>query len=146
MRHTFIAAALTAALTSVAPLAFAQDVQPGLWQISLETRVPSEPGFQPPPYTMNQCITAEDAKDPGMLFSKMGNGGASGCRYSDRNYHGGNTFTFAMSCKGTYAIQSKGQVSFTKTTMDGNMSALATVNDKDVETQNKITARRVGGC
>jgi hypothetical protein len=138
-----VAAVLLAFATATA---FAQDVSPGLWQISMETRVPSQPGFTPPSYTITQCINAEDAKDPGMLFSQMGNPGASNCRYQDRNYHGGNTFTFAMTCKGTYQLRSKGQVSFTKTTMDGTVSAVANVNDQDVETQNKLTARRISGC
>jgi hypothetical protein len=30
--------------------------------------------------------------------------------------------------------------------MDGTVTAIANVGDKDVETQNKLTARRVGGC
>ena len=125
--------------------AFAQDVSPGLWEIQMETRVPAEAGFQPPPYKIRQCITGDTAKDPGALFSQLGNAGASGCRYTDRNYHGGNTFTFAMTCKGAYAIRSSGKVSFTKETMEGNISAIATIDSKDVETTNKISARRVGG-
>src|SRR5436190_20508912 len=99
----FVAAALLAA-----PVAFAQDVSPGLWEITMETRVPADSGFQPPPYKMQQCITAQEAKDPGQLFSVMGNPGASNCRYQDRNYHAGNTFTFAMTCQGTYQLRSSG--------------------------------------
>jgi len=142
MGKTIIAASLALA----APLAWAQDVSPGLWEITMETRVPAESGFQPPPAKITQCITRETAKDPGMLFSQIGNPGASNCRYQDRNYHGGNTFTFAMTCKGTYQIRSRGKVSFTKETMEGTVSAVATVDSKDVETQNKVSARRVGGC
>ena len=137
---------VAAAFTLATPLAFAQDVSPGLWEITMETRVPTEAGFQPPPYKMTQCLTAESAKDPGMLFSQIGNPGASNCRYSDRNYHGGNTFTFAMKCHGTFDIRSSGKVAFTKDTMDGMVSAIANVGDKDVETQNKVSARRLGGC
>jgi hypothetical protein len=139
-------ALFAAALALATPLAFSQDVAPGLWEITMETRVPADAGFQPPPYKMTQCITADTAKDPGMLFSQMGNPGASNCRYQDRNYHGGNTFTFAMTCSGMYQLRSKGQVAFTKDTMDGTVTAIANVGDKDVETQNKLTARRVGGC
>ena len=135
-----------AVLMLASPLAMAQDVEPGLWQISLETRVPSEPGFVPPSYTITQCINKQDAKEPGMLFSQMGNPGAHDCRYQDRNYHGGNSFTFAMTCKGTYQLRSKGEMTFTKTSMDGTVSAVATINEKDVETQNKLSARRLGDC
>ena len=141
-----IKALIAAALALAGPLALAQDVAPGLWEISMETRVPSEPGFVPPPYKMTQCITPDTAKDPGMLFTQMGNPGASNCRYSDRNYHGNNTFTFAMTCKGTYNIRSSGKVEFTKDTMNGLVSAFANIGDRDVETQNKLSARRLGRC
>jgi len=139
-------ALVAAALALAAPLAFSQDVAPGLWEITMETRVPADPGFQPTPARITQCITAQTAKDPGMLFSQMGNPGASNCRYQDRNYHAGNTFTFAMTCSGTFALRSSGQVAFTKDTMEGTVNAIANVGDKDVETTNKLSARRLGGC
>ena len=142
MRKALFAAALALA----APLAYGQDVSPGLWEFKMETRVAADAGFQPPAYTMKQCIDNATAKDPGMLFSVMGNPGASNCRYQDRNYHAGNTFTFAMTCKGTYQLRSSGKVAFTKETMDGTVNAIANIGDRDVETQNKLTARRVGGC
>ena len=137
---------VVAALVLASPLATAQDVQPGLWQISMETRVPAQPDFTPPATTLTQCISAQDAKQPGMLFSQMANPGAHDCRYQDRNYHGGNSFTFAMTCEGTFQLRSKGQVNFTRTSMDGTVSAVATINDKDVETQSKLAARRMGDC
>jgi hypothetical protein len=96
---------------------------------------------------MMQCITTQDAKDPGQLFSVMSTPGASNCRYQDRNYHAGNTFTFAMTCSGTYPLRSSGKVAFTKDTMDGTVSAVAKVGEQDVTTENKLTARRVKpGC
>jgi hypothetical protein len=142
MQRTLIAAALALAALP----ALAQDVSPGLWEISMETRVPSEPGFQPAPYTMTQCITAADAKDPGALFYKIGNPGATNCRFQDRNYHGSDSFTFAMTCSGIYNLRSTGEVKFTKETMDGTVNATANIGDRDVETLNKLSARRVGGC
>ena len=141
MHKAFAVAALLVALPAVA-----QDVSPGLWEITMETRVPGDSGFTPSPYKMTQCLTAQDAKDPGMLFTRMGNPGASDCRFQDRNYHGGNNFTFAMTCKGSYQLRSSGQVNFTKDTMDGTVTATASVGDRDMQTENKLTARRVGGC
>src|SRR3954469_8114830 len=141
MHNAFAFAALLAAFP-----AMAQDLSPGLWEITMETRVPADSGFAPAPYKMTQCLTAAEAKDPGMLFSRIGNPGASDCTYQDRNYRGGDTFTFAMTCKGFYQLRSSGEVKFTKDTMDGTVSATATVGDRDVETQNKLSARRIGGC
>jgi hypothetical protein len=139
-------ALIAAALALAALPALAQDVTPGLWEISMETRVASEPSFQPAPYKMTQCITAADAKDPGALFYKIGNPGATNCRFQDRNYHGSDSFTFAMTCSGVYNLRSTGQVKFTNETMDGTVNAIANIGDRDVETQNKLSARRVGGC
>jgi uncharacterized protein DUF3617 len=138
-------ALIAAALTLAAPVAFAQDISPGLWEIVMVTRVPADSGFQPPEAKITQCITAQAAKDPGALFSQMGNPGASDCRYQDRNYQG-NTFTFSMTCSGMYKLRTSGRVQFTRDTMEGNVSAVANIGDKDVETQNKLSAHLVGGC
>lgn len=140
MRNALI---LLALLFSVPALA--QDVSPGLWQITMETRVPSEPSFMPAPYTITQCLSAADAADPGRLLGSVSTPGASECNYTDKNYSG-NTFTFSMQCGGGYAIQSSGHVSFTTDTMDGTIESTATVAGKPVQTQNKISARRISGC
>lgn len=132
-------------LIAFAHAAFGADVSPGLWEITMETRVPADTGFAPPPYKMTQCLTAEDARDPGKLFAQLSNRGATGCSYSDRNY-AGNTFTFAMQCAGAFGLRTKGSVSFTPTTMDGNITGLASIGDKEVQTQNRVSARRLGSC
>ena len=125
--------------------ALCADVSPGLWEITMETRVPADAGFAPQPYKITQCLSAQDAKDPGRLFAQFGNPGAKDCAYSERSYSG-NTFSFAMRCSGSFAIRSNGRVSFTPDTMDGTITAFASIGDRDVETQNKVSARRVGGC
>jgi hypothetical protein len=129
----------------VTTFAFGADVSPGLWEITMETRVPSEPGFAPPPFTIQQCVSAEDARDPSRLLGQMSTPGASNCEYSNKSYSG-NSFSFSMQCAGSYGIQSTGRVSFTADTMDGTIESTANVGDKPVQTQNKISARRLGGC
>jgi hypothetical protein len=124
---------------------FGADVSPGMWEITLETRVPDEPGFAPPPYTIKQCITEADARDPSRVIAPHANPGATGCDYTNKSYSG-NTFTFTMQCAGTFGIQSSGTVTFTSDTMQGNITGTANVTGKTVQTQNKLSARRVGGC
>jgi len=133
-----------AALAATATLA-ADDISPGSWQISMETRVPSEPGFAPPAFSITQCLTAEDARDPSRFLGGISNPGASGCRYTDKSYSG-NRFSFSMQCEGSYAIKASGNVSFTASTMDGTIESTASVAGKPVQTQNKLTARRLGNC
>src|SRR5450432_611393 len=63
MRAQFaILAALQAAAFSTPVLA--ADMLPGLWEITLETRVAAQPGFAPEPFHLRQCLTAADTGDP----------------------------------------------------------------------------------
>ena len=132
-------------MTLASPFALAADVSPGSWEITMETRVPAEPGFAPPPFQITQCLTDADARDPSRMLGGVSNPGASGCSYSDKSYSG-NTFSFSMQCAGTYEIKASGRVSFTADTMQGMIDSTANVGGKPVQTQNKIAARRIGGC
>jgi hypothetical protein len=118
---------------------------PGLWEITLETRVAAQPGFTPEPFRLKQCLTAADTRDPSALLGGIANPGASGCTYGNKAYSG-NTFRFTMQCAGSYAIQSQGEVSFTADTMDGTIGAIANVGGTKTEFNNKVSARRLGGC
>ena len=133
------------ALIFISSAALADDISPGSWQIMMETRVPSEPGFTPPTFSLTQCLTAEDARDPSRVLGGVSNPGASNCNYTDKSYSG-NTFTFAMQCGGGYGIKASGRIAFTANSMDGTIQSLANVAGKPVETQNKISARRLGSC
>ena len=126
-------------------VALAADVSPGSWEITMETRVPAEPGFAPPPFQITQCLTDADARDPSRVLGGVSNPGASSCNYSDKSYSG-NTFSFSMQCAGAYEIKASGRVSFTADTMQGMIDSTANVGGKPVQTQNKISARRLGGC
>lgn len=144
MRNWTKAIAVFAGLGAV-PLAHSADISQGLWQITMESRVAESPGFTPAPYQLTKCFTAQDARDPSRILGEVANPGATGCTYTERNY-AGNTFSFAMQCAGSFGIVSTGKVSFTSDTMEGNIAAKASVAGKDVEMQNRISARRVGGC
>jgi len=123
----------------------AQDVSPGLWQLTIETRVSATPDFVPAPYTLNQCFTAEDARDPSRVMGGVANPGASDCTYTDKAYRG-NTFRFSMQCAGTLGISTRGEVSFTATTLDGTITAIADVGGQKTEFSNRISGKRIGGC
>ncbi len=144
MRANFaILAALLAAAFSNPGLA--ADMSPGLWEITLETRVGAQPGFAPEPVRLQQCFSAADARDPSAPLGGMANPGASGCTYSNKAY-AGNSFSFSMQCSGSLAIQAHGEVSFTADTMSGSLTAVANAGGEKTELDNRITARRLGGC
>jgi hypothetical protein len=123
----------------------AQDISPGLWQLTVETRVSATPGFAPAPYTLNQCFTAADARDPSRVLGGVANPGASDCTYTDKTYRG-NTFRFTMQCAGIFGITTRGEMSFTATTLDGTITASADVGGQKTEFSNRISGRRIGGC
>ena len=123
----------------------AADISPGLWAITMETRTNAAPGFQPAPVTVNQCFTAADARDPSKILGGVSNPGAPDCQYTEQSFSG-NTFRFAMQCGGSYALQTRGEVSFDAQTMSGNITAKGNVGGTQTEFQNKISARRVGNC
>ncbi|MSQ70662.1 MAG: DUF3617 family protein [Betaproteobacteria bacterium] len=143
--HTATAAliALSGALAGL-PVQ-AADPSPGKWEFSMETRVPAQPGFAPPPFQLSQCLSAADAKDPSKVLGGIANPGATGCTYGDKSYSG-NTFRFTISCEGTFGIKSKGQVTFDANTINGTIDAVAMVAGEKTELVNKISARRLGGC
>lgn len=138
-----IAAALSALAFS--PPGVAADMAPGLWEITLETRIAAQPGFTPAPFRMQQCLTAADVRDPSALLGGLANPGARGCSYSDKSYSG-NTFRFSMQCEGSFGIKSRGEVAFSADTMNGTISATADVGGEKTELSNKISAHRLGGC
>lgn len=123
----------------------AADLSPGLWAITLETRVAAQPGFTPEPFHLKQCLTAANARDPSALLGGIANPGASGCSYSDKSYSG-NTFRFSMQCAGSFGVQSRGEVTFSADTMNGTISATANVGGEKTELTNRISAHRLGGC
>lgn len=138
-----VVVALQAAAFSTPGLA--ADMSPGLWEITLESRVAAQPGFAPEPFRLKQCLTAADTRDPSVLLGGIANPGASGCSYSDKSYSG-NIFRFSMLCGGSFGIKSRGEVTFSANTINGTISAIVDVGGEKTELSNKISARRLGGC
>jgi hypothetical protein len=126
-------------------VALAADVSPGSWEITLETRVPAEPAFAPPPFSLTQCLTEADARDPSRVLGTASNPGATACNYTDQSYSG-NTFTFSMQCSGLYGIKASGRVSFSADSIQGAIDSTANIGGKEVQQVNKISARRLGDC
>lgn len=140
----------TALITSIllsltAPGASAADIAPGNWALSVETRAAASPDFAPAPYTVNQCLTEQDGHDPSRLLGGMANPGASDCTYTEKSFSG-STFRFKMICAGSFGIQSSGEISYSATTMEGNITSVAKVLGQAAELQTKISAQRLGDC
>ncbi len=131
-------------LTLSAPV-LAQDLSPGMWEISVEARVPASPGFAPAPFKLNQCLTPQDARDPGKLIGSIANPGATGCTYGNSTLTG-NSLRFTMKCAGTLDLRAAGEVSFTPSTLNGTIVSTSTIGGQKVEMQSIVSARRAGNC
>lgn len=129
----------------VAFSALAEDLSPGLWEITLESRAAAEAGWTPAPFNLSQCLKSNDAKDPSRLISSIAVPGATGCSYTERNY-AGSTFRFALECPGSYGLKTTGSVSFAADSFSGSITALANVGGQVTEMQNRVSGKRVGGC
>jgi hypothetical protein len=139
-RILFAVAAAIAAAT-----ACADDLSPGLWEITMESRVGAAPGWAPAPFNLQQCLTANDARDPSKLIGSISTPGATGCNYTERNYSG-STFRFALDCSGAFGLKSSGSVTFGATGFSGEITATGNVAGQTAEFQNKVSGTRIGDC
>ena len=143
MRRRIISLGLCA--LALAGVARAEDLSPGLWELALEARVDSEPGFQPGPITVNQCLTKADAKDPSKVLAPIATSGATGCSYSEKSYVG-QKFRFAMQCAGTLELKTTGEVMFSATMLRGTITTTSSIDGKKVELKSTLAGRRLGDC
>ena len=134
---------LTATLT--AGPACAEDLAPGLWEITIESRAPADSGWTPSPFSLTQCLTAGDAEDPSRLISSISTPGAKDCNYTDKSYSGG-TFRFTLDCSGSFGLKSEGSVTFGANSFNGSIRARGNVGGQTVEFHNRVSARRLGAC
>lgn len=131
-----------AVLATMATAAFAADIQPGLWELVVESRIVASPDFTPAPVTMQQCLTELDAQDPSRVLGGVSNPGATNCTYTEKSFTG-NVFRFKMACAGSLGIEAKGEITYSALSMDGR---IVTVAGQTTELQSRITARHLGGC
>ena len=131
-------------ILGLAGLSQAQSPSPGQWQISVESRAAEFP-MALPPVQVSQCLRAADAKDPSKLLGNISSPGAQNCTYSDRRFTG-NSFHFAMSCAGSFALKATGDVSFTPTSLSGTIVTAAQLDGQAINMDNVVTAQRTGDC
>ncbi len=126
---------------------FAADIQPGLWQIILESRVAATPDWNPEPFTLTQCLTEQDAQRPDRLLTRLSTAGVSDCELHNRQAST-SSLQFEVHCRGTLGIEGEGRVNFTATTVTGVLNARFAAIDgaEAVEMQNQMQAVYVGPC
>jgi hypothetical protein len=141
--------ALTAiALIATGADAVAEEIQPGLWRITLESRVAATPNWNPDPFQHTQCLTEQDAQHPDQLLSSMATPGVSGCEFLNRQASAQH-LNFDLRCGGELEIKGHGEVDFTATRLDGFLNVHFAAREDGAETidmQNRIQAVYLGNC
>lgn len=131
-------------LITLASIAQADDIRPGLWKISLESSVAATPDWKPQAFESTQCLSESDAQNPGRVLLGAGSPGATGCDFPRKQYSG-NHFSFEVSCSGSLGLKGHGEVSYTATSLDGTLTVDVGEAEK-ITMQNKIHASYLGNC
>ncbi len=139
-RAALFAAAILAALAG-AP-ALAADIQPGQWEIAIETLSPVAQR-----QTVTQCLTEADARDPSRVLMGTGPAGAQGCGLEDQR-DTGSRMEFSVRCTGSLPISGRGSVDYTATTLHGEMTLEFQGQGASPAggISSRMSARRVGAC
>jgi hypothetical protein len=129
-------------LFALLPAAFpvhAADLNPGNWEVQVTTQVP---GSTPATLTQNQCLRAEDAKNPGMLFGTPD----KGCEFLNQR-DDGKVYRFDILCKDpTATVTGSGEMRYGTDTMEGELVIRTVVSTQTMDLRSRIRAQRVGPC
>lgn len=128
--------------------AVAEEIQPGLWRITLESRVAATPDWNPEPFQLTQCLTEQDAQRPERLLAGLSASGVSGCAFSNR-HASARGLNFDLDCGGDPKITGHGEVEFTATRLEGFLNvrfAASADGAEPVAMQNRMQAVYLGHC
>lgn len=135
---------LPALLLALCAPAQAEDIRPGLWKITLESRVAATPGWQPQPFELTQCLSQDDADHPERLLTGSGGPGVSGCDFGNRTYSAGH-LSFDVACAGDLGLKGHGELDFSATRIDGALDVNFGENEK-TDMGNQFHAVYLGEC
>ena len=136
-------ARLFVALVAALP-AFAADIQPGQWEIAIETLAPAAQQ-----QTLSQCLTEADARDPTRVLMATGPAGGLGCGLADKR-DSGTHMDFSVRCTGGLPLTGHGSVDYTSTTLQGEVTLEFQGQGSGAlppaGISSRMSARRVGEC
>ncbi len=121
------------------------DIQPGLWELVVESRLAASPESPPDSIALEQCFTKQDAQDPSELLGSMASMGATDCTYTEKS-NSGSVFRFKMECAGSHGIRASGEIAYSVSSMNGKIVTVMDMGGQTTELQSKIQARHLGGC
>ncbi len=125
-------------------------LEPGQWDMNVAITKMEAPGLPqganiplPPPQTVSQCLTPEQARNPGADFA---GGGQQGCTSEDyRMADGRISGTIQCDQQGT-TMRATVAGTYSRDSMDMTMNSQTQAAGQNVTTEVRVTGRRTGEC
>ncbi len=129
-------------LAVLAASAAASDIQPGEWEIAIETTAPVAQQ-----QTLRQCLTEADARDPSRILMGSGPTSQPGCGLADKR-DSGSHMDFSVRCTGSLPIAGQGWVDYSATSLQGEIQLQMQSQGAApaMGIASRMSARRVGAC
>lgn len=111
------------------------DLEPGNWEITARTEIQGVK--DPKAHTQMQCLTPEDAADPGRIFGSRG----TSCEFLNKNDNG-SVITFDVACATQPPLKGSGRVSYSAQSLEGDLE----LKLEGFSSRSHISGRRLGPC
>ena len=107
-KRAAVAFGVVAFVTVQVLVAYADGIEPGLWNITTTTKIRGETG---PPQESSKCLTAEDTQDLATTFSPVSRTVNSACAPIERTLTG-TRLNWRLTCKGQIDMELTGDFNF----------------------------------
>jgi len=126
-------------------------LEPGQWDMNVAVTKIEAPGMpqganvpMPPPQTISQCLTPEQARNPGADFA--GGGQQGGCTSEDYRMADGRISGTLQCNQAGATMRATVSGTFTRESMDMTMNSQTQAGGQNVNTEVRVTGRRTGEC
>jgi hypothetical protein len=129
------------------------NIQPGLWEVTMEMRTTQATGMpagmtipQMPPSTIRSCVTPEQVSRANANFLNGGGHPGMNCDYSGVTVAGGRIQGTSSCSRAGMEARVTMDGSFTPTSYDINQQMQSTSHGRTMSSTNHLVGRRVGEC
>lgn len=126
-------------------------LESGQWDMNVAVTKMEAPGLPqganvplPPPQTVSQCVTPEQARNPGADFASGGQQG--GCTSDDYRMADGRISGTLQCNQQGVTMRATVSGSYTRDTMDMTMNSQTQASGQNISTEVRVTGRRTGEC
>ena len=125
--------------------ASAANIEPGMWEFTVNIEAQGLGALQPKPGPMvnQRCITREQAENPEKLLADAAARGE--CQFSNQRKTG-IQFSFDVRCAAPLPMQGSGTMRYTPEVMEGDLDLAGEMRGMRFKTRSHLNGRRLGPC